>query len=470
MGKSASSATSPRTSPGRTKLPVAFFSLEMSETELAHRFIATRAADRHRPPAQGPGRREDWPRVLRACNELDEAPLWIDDSSDLSLLDLRAKCRRLAAARAALGLVIVDYIQLMRADDPRANRVEQVGQMSRGLKILARELEVPVIGLSQLSRAPEQRPRQGADPLRPSRVGNSIEQDSDIVAFIYRDEYYNERGAERPGEAELIIAKHRNGPIGTVPLAFLEQYPRFVNLAGSYGGGERRGRAERSGDGPAAASTSLEAASSRAAATPGAPARGGELGDRPACTLGVCDGSGWIVGPEDVARPCECREAADRAARPAASRRSLPKRYATSASTARRSPTWRSTRTAQSVARCASSTEAIDDNLDAGPRPLADGRRRHRQDDAGDARLEGARSRPAARVAIYSLPRLLARIRRTYDAERRRGLLPRVLRAADLGRPAPPRRPRRREAHRLGARAALRDRRRALRSRSARWS
>ncbi len=137
-------------------LPVAFFSLEMSETELAHRFIASRArisSDRLRKGQVT----KDWNKVLKACNELAEAPLWIDDSSDLSLLDLRAKCRRLHSSAGGLGVVIVDYIQLMRADDPRINRVEQVGQMSRGLKILARELQVPVIALSQLSRAPEQR-------------------------------------------------------------------------------------------------------------------------------------------------------------------------------------------------------------------------------------------------------------------------------------------------------------------------
>ncbi len=141
--------------------PVAFFSLEMSEVELAQRFIASRArisGDRLR---KGQVSERDWPKVVRACNELEQAPLWIDDSSDLGLLDLRAKARRLQAAeqdRGGLGLVIVDYLQLMRTDDPRANRVEQVGQMSRGLKILARELDIPVLALSQLSRAPEQRP------------------------------------------------------------------------------------------------------------------------------------------------------------------------------------------------------------------------------------------------------------------------------------------------------------------------
>jgi replicative DNA helicase len=157
MGKSSLVCNIAENVAWKVKLPVAFFSLEMSETELAHRFIASRAripSDRLRKGNV----QKDWNKVLKACNELAEAPLYIDDSSDLSMLDLRAKCRRLSSQVGGLGLVIVDYIQLMRSDDPRAGRVEQVGQMSRGLKILARELSVPVIGISQLSRAPEQRP------------------------------------------------------------------------------------------------------------------------------------------------------------------------------------------------------------------------------------------------------------------------------------------------------------------------
>ena len=157
MGKSSFVCNVAENVAWKAKLPVAFFSLEMSETELAHRFIASRAriaSDRLR---KGQVNNKDWTKVLKACNELAEAPLWIDDSSDLSLLDLRAKCRRLYSSAGGLGLIIVDYIQLMRADDPRVGRVEQVGQMSRGLKILARELSTPVIALSQLSRAPELR-------------------------------------------------------------------------------------------------------------------------------------------------------------------------------------------------------------------------------------------------------------------------------------------------------------------------
>lgn len=228
MGKSSLVCNFAENVSWKAKLPVAFFSLEMSETELAHRFIASRArisSDRLR---KGQVTKE-WNKVLRACNELSEAPLWIDDSSDLSLMDLRAKARRLMSSSGGLGLIIVDYIQLMRPDDPRAGRTEQVGQISRGLKVLARELEVPVVALSQLSRAPEQRPDK-VPMLSDLRDSGSIEQDADIVAFIYRDDYYDDE-SDRPGEADLIIAKHRNGPIGKVPLVFQPQYPRFVSMS-----------------------------------------------------------------------------------------------------------------------------------------------------------------------------------------------------------------------------------------------
>ena len=139
------------------KLPVAFFSLEMSETELAHRFLACRASIRGDLLRKGQVK-DKWPKVLKASNQLADAPIWIDTSSDLSILELRAKARRLYSKEGGLGLIIVDYMQLMRPDDPRQSRVEQVGAISRGLKLLAGELNVPVLALSQLSRAPEQRP------------------------------------------------------------------------------------------------------------------------------------------------------------------------------------------------------------------------------------------------------------------------------------------------------------------------
>jgi replicative DNA helicase len=229
--------------------PVALFSLEMSEMELAHRFIGSQSrisSDRLR---KGKVASKDWPKVVKACNQLESAPLWIDDSSDLGLLELRAKARRLHAQERSrghegLGLVIVDYLQLMRSDDARANRVEQVAQFSRGLKILARELNVPVIGISQLSRAPEQRPDK-RPILSDLRESGAIEQDADLVGFLYRDEYYNQEDSEDPGGAELILAKHRNGPVGTVRLVFLEHYPKFADRAR-----DERPIEQRAGEGP----------------------------------------------------------------------------------------------------------------------------------------------------------------------------------------------------------------------------
>jgi replicative DNA helicase len=214
--------------------PVAFFSLEMSEVELAQRFIACRARISGDKLRKGQVSQKDWPKVVRACNELEQAPLWFDDSSDLGVLDLRAKARRLHAQeqdKGGLGLIIVDYLQLMRTDDPRANRVEQVGQISRGLKILARELEVPVLAISQLSRAPEQRhpPKPMLSDLRES--GN-LEQDADVVAFLFREDYYRDPEEEPDGLADLIIAKHRNGPIASPKLVFLDRFPKFADFAG----------------------------------------------------------------------------------------------------------------------------------------------------------------------------------------------------------------------------------------------
>jgi len=243
LGKSALVCNIAENVATKAELPVAFFSLEMSEAELAHRFIGCRSripSDRLR---KGKVAARDWPRVVRACNELEKAPLWLDDSSDLSMLELRAKARRLTASQGGLGLVIVDYMQLMRAEDPRVNRVEQVGQISRGLKILARELSLPVIGVSQLSRAPELRPDK-RPILSDLRESGEIEQNADVVGFVYRASKYDEDAD--PSEADLIIAKHRNGPTGDVPVVFLEQYPRFVDRAG----GSERPVEQKAGEGP----------------------------------------------------------------------------------------------------------------------------------------------------------------------------------------------------------------------------
>ena len=244
--------------------PVAFFSLEMSDTELAQRLIAKRSRIPSDKLRKGKVSERDWAKVLKVCNEIESAPLWIDESSDLGLLDLRAKARRLHAqeksnGNGGLGLIILDYIQLMRPEDQRANRVEQVGQMSRGLKILARELKVPVIALSQLSRAPEQRTGRDKRPiLSDLRESGNLEQDADLVCFIYREDYYKnwddsvdeEERAQLEGIAELIVRKNRNGPIDTVHLAFQDKFASFQNLA-------RTDRAER-GFSPAPADVDVD--------------------------------------------------------------------------------------------------------------------------------------------------------------------------------------------------------------------
>jgi replicative DNA helicase len=211
---------------------VALFSLEMSEAELAQRFIASQASIKGDDLRKGRLKEErKWKRVLDVAEHYGRAPLYIDDSSDIGILEIRAKARRLhsqEAGRGGLGLIIVDYLQLMRPDGRVESRVEQVGQMSRGLKILARELSVPVIALSQLSRGVESRTDK-RPLLSDLRESGNVEQDADLVMFIYRDEYYNE-DTEHPGEAELLIQKHRNGALGTVSLTFQPEYPRFLGL------------------------------------------------------------------------------------------------------------------------------------------------------------------------------------------------------------------------------------------------
>src|SRR3954465_15078593 len=211
---------------------VALFSLEMSETELAQRFVASQGRIFGDKLRKGRVPESEWPRILGAAQKLARAPLFIDDSSDIGILDIRAKARRLhAQAPGGLGLIIVDYLQLMRPEAGTDNRVEQVGAMSRGLKILARELNVPVIALSQLSRAVEQR-HDKKPILSDLRESGQIEQDADLVMFIYRDEYYNKDESEDQGLADLLIAKHRNGGLGDVTLTFRKEYPKFLNYAG----------------------------------------------------------------------------------------------------------------------------------------------------------------------------------------------------------------------------------------------
>jgi replicative DNA helicase len=208
---------------------VALFSLEMSETELAQRFVASQARVKGEELRKGRVAEHRWAKIVEASTRLANAPLFIDDSSDVGMLEIRAKARRLHQQHE-LGLIIVDYLQLMRPDHTIESRVQQVGEMSRGLKILARELNVPVIALSQLSRAVESRTDK-RPILSDLRESGQIEQDADLVAFIYREEYYDKE-SEREGIADIIIAKHRNGALGDVELTFAKEYPKFLNYAG----------------------------------------------------------------------------------------------------------------------------------------------------------------------------------------------------------------------------------------------
>jgi replicative DNA helicase len=216
--------------------PVALFSLEMSESELAQRFVASQSGTRGEDLRLGKVDEHRWPKIMEAANRLGQAPLFVDDSSDTGILEVRAKCRRLhhqLQDKGGLGLIVIDYLQLMRHEGRIESRVEQVGQISRGLKGLARELGVPVIALSQLSRNVEQRAGEKKPMLSDLRESGQIEQDADLVMFIYRDEYYNKDESSRPGEADIIVAKHRNGPVDEVTLTFRSNIPKFMNYVGA---------------------------------------------------------------------------------------------------------------------------------------------------------------------------------------------------------------------------------------------
>jgi replicative DNA helicase len=159
-----------------------------------------------------------------------KAPIYVDDTGSTTIMELRSKARRLKSREPSLGLIIVDYLQLMTSGSSAENRVQEVSQISRALKVLARELEVPILAMSQLSRAVEQR-HDKRPLLSDLRESGSLEQDSDLVFFVYRDEYYLGEESDQQGIAEVILAKHRNGPTGTVKLSFLRRYAKFADLA-----------------------------------------------------------------------------------------------------------------------------------------------------------------------------------------------------------------------------------------------
>jgi replicative DNA helicase len=237
MGKTALCLTMAQNSAINEKAVVAIFSLEMSKEQLVMRMMASEAkvdASRFRKGYLTP---DEWARLARAIGTLSDARIFIDDTPGISVLEMRAKIRRLAAQEKQLDLVVVDYMQLMGSSGRSESRQQVVSEISRELKGLAKELKVPVMALSQLSRAPEAR-RPPKPMMSDLRESGSIEQDADVVAFIYREEYYDPKD-ENAGEAELLISKQRNGPTGTVKLAFLKEFTRFENYYGGSDGGMR---------------------------------------------------------------------------------------------------------------------------------------------------------------------------------------------------------------------------------------
>jgi replicative DNA helicase len=210
--------------------PVIFFSMEMGTLELTKRLLAAEARVDARKLQTGQINEAEWTRLSHGVGRLAEAPLFIDDNPHCTVMEMRAKARRMKARNGDLGLIVVDYLQLMQPSGKRGeNRQVEVAEISRGLKILARELECPVVALSQLNRQLEYRADK-RPMLADLRESGSLEQDADVVVFLYRDEIYNPESDQR-GTAEIIVAKHRNGPTGMTRLAFLEHLTKFADMA-----------------------------------------------------------------------------------------------------------------------------------------------------------------------------------------------------------------------------------------------
>lgn len=234
MGKTAFSVNMAEHAAMRTKKAVAIFSMEMSASQLAFRLISSMGHINAQNLRTGDLAEEEWPRVTNAITLLSETKIFIDDTPALSPGELRSRARRLKREHD-LGLIVIDYLQLMQVPGTKENRATEISEISRSLKALAKELNVPVIALSQLNRSLEQRADK-RPMMSDLRESGAIEQDADVIMFIYRDEYYNPESGEK-GVAEIIIGKQRNGPTGAVKLAFLGQYTRFENLASdSYSG------------------------------------------------------------------------------------------------------------------------------------------------------------------------------------------------------------------------------------------
>ena len=235
MGKTAFSINIAENVALDSRLPVAIFSMEMGATQLAMRMLGSVGKLNQHDLRTGRLQDDDWGHLTHALGKLNDAPIHIDESAALTALEVRARSRRLHRQNGGLGLIVVDYIQLMSSNAGKAseNRATEISEISRSLKSLAKELHVPVVALSQLNRSLEQRPNK-RPVMSDLRESGAIEQDADLILFIYRDEVYNSDSADK-GKAEIIIGKQRNGPIGKVELAFRGEYTRFDNLAaGSY--------------------------------------------------------------------------------------------------------------------------------------------------------------------------------------------------------------------------------------------
>ena len=228
MGKTAFALNIATNAAVRAKVPVAVFSLEMSKEQLVNRILCSEAMVDSNKVRTGRIEEGDWVKLAGAIGPLSEADIYVDDTPGISVMEIRAKCRKLKLEKN-IGLVVIDYLQLISASGKRGgSREQEISEISRSLKILAKELNVPVIALSQLSRAAEQRPDH-RPMLSDLRESGAIEQDADIVMFLYRDDYYNE-DSEKKNIAEIIIAKHRSGSTGTVELLWLGNYTKFANI------------------------------------------------------------------------------------------------------------------------------------------------------------------------------------------------------------------------------------------------
>ena len=228
MGKTAFALNIATNAAVRAKVPVAIFSLEMSKEQLVNRVLCGEAMVDSNKVRTGKLDEQDWAKLASALGPLSESEIYIDDTPGISVMEIRAKCRKLKLEKN-IGLVVIDYLQLIQGSNKRGgSREQEISEISRSLKILAKEINVPVIALSQLSRAPEQRPDH-RPMLSDLRESGAIEQDADIVMFLYRDDYYNE-DSDKKNIAEVILAKHRAGSTGTVELLWLGSYTKFVNI------------------------------------------------------------------------------------------------------------------------------------------------------------------------------------------------------------------------------------------------